>query len=56
MASKSAVSKRKRARRHKNAGQDRKKAQGRRSTVSAAELFSGCGEPGQPAPKAAAAS
>lgn len=55
MASKSAVTKRKRARRHKNAGQDRKKQLGRRSTVSAAELFAGCGEPGQPAPKSPAA-
>ncbi|MCA9637252.1 MAG: hypothetical protein KC420_14595 [Myxococcales bacterium] len=54
MASFTAVSKRKRARRHKNAGQDRKKKLGRRSTLSAAELFEKCGEPGQPAPSASA--
>ena len=54
MASFTAVSKRKRARRHKNAGQDRKKKLGRRSTVSAAELFASCGEPGKPAPKSPA--
>ncbi|MEZ4453619.1 MAG: hypothetical protein R3B09_29460 [Nannocystaceae bacterium] len=54
MASFTAVSKRKRARRHKNAGQDRKKKSGRRSTPSAVELFAACGEPGKPAPKAPA--
>ncbi|MEZ4381617.1 MAG: hypothetical protein R3A79_09725 [Nannocystaceae bacterium] len=50
MASFTATTKRKRARRHKNAGQDRKKKAGQRSTLSAAEFFAGCGEPGKPAP------
>jgi hypothetical protein len=41
-----------RANRHKNLGKRRKAKEGRRSTVSDQELFAGCGEPGQPAPKA----
>jgi hypothetical protein len=42
----------KRNRRHKNAGRRRKSRQARASTPSDAELFAGCGEPGQPAPAA----
>lgn len=53
MASFTAVTKRKRARRQKNAGHARKMKQGRHSTLSAKELFAALGEPGQPAPKAA---
>ena len=40
----------KRRQRHKNMGRKRKNRQGLRSTLSAEELFAGCGEPGQPAP------
>ena len=47
---------RKRARKHKNAGAARKRKQGRRSTLSYDELFAACGEPGQPAPKGQAPS
>jgi len=39
-----------RNRRQKNAGRTRKNRQAKRSTLSAAELFARCGEPGQPAP------
>lgn len=53
MASFTAVTKRKRARRQKNAGHARKMKQGVRSTISAQELFAALGEPGKPAPKAA---
>jgi hypothetical protein len=42
-----------RERHHANAGRRRKAKQGRRSTVSTAELFASCGEPGKPAPKQA---
>lgn len=52
MASLTQKTKTKRARRHKNAGRRRKNLQARNSTPSEAELFAGCGEPGQPAPKA----
>ena len=52
MASLSKKTKAKRKRRAQRAGQRRKSIQGRRSTLSAAELFAGCGEPGKPAPKA----
>lgn len=55
MASFSVVTKRKRARRQKNAGHARKMEMGRRSTISATELFAALGEPGKPAPKAAPA-
>lgn len=41
----------KRRQRHKNMGRRRKNVQARKSTVSAEELFAGCGEPGQPAPE-----
>jgi len=50
MASHSSETKTRRARRQRNAGQDRKKKAGKRSTLSAAELFAKCGEPGKPAP------
>jgi hypothetical protein len=55
MASFTARTKRKRARRRKNAGHARKMKQGVRSTVSSQELFAALGEPGKPAPKAAPA-
>lgn len=51
MASDTNILRRKRKRRHKNAGHDRKVKQSRKSTLSAAELFAACGEPGQAAPK-----
>lgn len=51
MASYTQIVKRKRKRRHKNAGHQRKVAQAKRSTESYEELFAGCGEPGKPAPK-----
>lgn len=38
-------------RRHTNLGRKRKNRESRKSTPSAAELFAGMGEPGQPAPK-----
>lgn len=55
MASFTARTKRKRARRRKNAGHARKMKQGKRSTISASELFAPLGEPGKQAPKAAPA-
>lgn len=42
----------KRKRRHRNAGRTRKNKLAQRSTLSDAELFAGCGEPGKPAPAA----
>lgn len=56
MASFTVVTKRKRARRQKNAGHARKMKMGQRSTISYSELFAALGEPGKPAPKAAPAS
>ncbi len=53
MASHTKKTKAKRARRTLRAGHRRKSLQGRRSTLSAAELFADCGEPGKPAPKPA---
>jgi hypothetical protein len=50
VASNSKQTKIKRKRRHRNAGRQRKNTQAKRSTLSDAELFAGCGEPGQPAP------
>ena len=50
MASFTQVSKRKRARKHKNAGRDRKRRMGEKSTASYDELFAACGEPGKPVP------
>ena len=52
MASNTAASENKRKRSHKNMGRRRKNQQGRKSTLSAADLFAGFGEPGQPAPAA----
>jgi hypothetical protein len=54
MASFTAITRKKRARRHKNAGAARKAKLARRSTVSYAEVFAACGEPGKAAPKKAA--
>ncbi|PRP90817.1 hypothetical protein ENSA5_61370 [Enhygromyxa salina] len=51
MASDTNIVRRKRKRRHKNAGHQRKVEQSRRSTTSYDELFAGCGDPGEPAPK-----
>jgi hypothetical protein len=51
MASNTEISEAKRKRRHKNAGHQRKLKQSRRSTVSYADLFAACGQPGEPAPK-----
>lgn len=53
MASFTQISKAKRSRRHKKAGAARKAKMGRRSTLSAEELFAELGEPGKPAPAAA---
>ena len=50
MASFTCITKSKRARKHARAGHARKVKQSQRSTVSAAELFAACGEPGQRAP------
>jgi hypothetical protein len=50
MASFTQQTKRKRAGRRKKAGRARKRKQAQRSTLSAAELFAGMGEPGKPAP------
>ena len=50
MASDTKKTRIKRKRRHSNMGRRRKNVQSRRSTLSADELFAGCGEPGQPAP------
>lgn len=50
MASNTNISKSKRKRRHKNAGHKRKVAMAKRSTLSYADLFAACGEPGKPAP------
>lgn len=52
MASNTKKTEIKRRQRHKNAGRARKNKQARHSTPSDAELFAGCGEPGQPAPAA----
>ena len=51
MASSTKISELKRARRHKQMGRRRKAVESRRSTVSEAELFAACGEPGKPAPE-----
>jgi hypothetical protein len=55
MASFTAITRKKRARRHANAGHKRKAKQSRRSTLTEAELFAALGEPGQPAPGVGAA-
>jgi hypothetical protein len=54
MASNTMASWHKRTRRHKNMGRKRKNAEAKHSTPSYDELFAGLGEPGKPAPKAAA--
>ena len=51
MASNTKMTETRRARRHKNAGRDRKRKQALKSTASLAELFEGMGEPGKPAPR-----
>jgi hypothetical protein len=53
MASNSRQTWKKRLRRHSNAGRKRKNKESRHSTLAAAELFAGMGEPGKPAPKPA---
>lgn len=50
MASNTTASTNKRARAHSNMGRKRKNKEARRSTVTAAELFAACGEPGKAAP------
>ena len=52
MASYTNIVRRKRKRRHKNAGHKRKLQQSRKSTLSYDELFAKLGEPGKAAPKA----
>ena len=52
MASDTDIVRRKRKRRHKNAGHQRKLEQSKQSTPSYEQLFAALGEPGQPAPKA----
>ena len=54
MASFTAITRSKRARRHAKAGHKRKAKLARKSTPSMVELFAACGEPGKPMPKAAA--
>ena len=54
MASFAQRTKRKRSRRKKNAGHARKIKLSRKSTPTTQELFASLGEPGKPAPKAAA--
>ncbi|HLT37202.1 MAG TPA: hypothetical protein VK034_12990 [Enhygromyxa sp.] len=51
MASDTDIVRRKRKRRHKNAGHQRKLEQSKNSTQSYEQLFASLGEPGQPAPK-----
>ena len=53
MASFTAITRKKRARRRRNMGAARKAKQSRKSTASYEELFAACGEPGKAAPKAA---
>lgn len=54
MASFTDITRRKRTRKHKNAGAARKRKQARRSTLSYTEVFAALGEPGKPAPKVSA--
>ena len=49
MASNTMASWHKRTRKHSNMGRKRKNAEARHSTLSAAELFAGMGEPGKKA-------
>ncbi len=46
MASNTAVTEKRRARTHKNAGRKRKRTESKKSTPSASELFAGLGDPG----------
>jgi hypothetical protein len=50
MASNTDIVRRKRKRRHKNAGHQRKLVQSKNSTMSADKLFAALGAPGEPAP------
>jgi hypothetical protein len=50
MASNTKKTETRRRRRHRNAGRTRKNQQAVRSTLTEAELFAACGEPGKPAP------
>jgi hypothetical protein len=50
MASNTKKTETRRRRRHRNAGRARKNQQAVRSTLTEAELFAACGEPGKPAP------
>jgi hypothetical protein len=54
MASNTMATWHKRTRAHSNMGRKRKNAEAKHSTQSYAELFGALGEPGKPAPKAAA--
>lgn len=54
MASNTSASENKRKRNHKNMGRKRKNKLGKKSTLSSADLFAALGEPGKPAPVAAA--
>jgi hypothetical protein len=54
MASNTMATWHKRTRTHKNIGRKRKNKEARHSTPSATELFAALGEPGKPAPAAAA--
>ena len=54
MASNTMATWHKRTRTHKNLGRKRKNKEARHSTPSATELFAALGEPGKPAPTAAA--
>jgi hypothetical protein len=51
VASNTKVTERRRKNRHVNMGKRRKAKESRRSTLTAAELFAGFGEPGKPVPK-----
>jgi hypothetical protein len=51
MASDTDIVRRKRKRRHKNAGHQRKLVESKQSTASYEQLFAACGAPGEPAPK-----
>jgi len=53
MASNTMASYNKRKRAHRNMGRKRKNQESRHSTLSGAELWKACGEPGKPAPKKA---
>jgi hypothetical protein len=50
MASRTKSTSNRRKNKHRNAGRRRKNVQGRKSTLSAVELFAPFGEPGKPAP------